>query len=211
MFFLSSAILLSFSKISFLLSINKLWVKQSMLIKTSLSILYNLMNPYSFFDLQHPTCPITLIWVTSAAPGGSGVTVLLSLCVFSQLINDTLPQTSEAVPLLGQPQQLIYSCRTLLQWFDKLLKQPFASPMPLIMDTNFYTLAFCLGQFCLPLIIITFIYFDWHLSVFSDYFYASFCARLFAFCPLVMSRGPQNALQFRPARVLTIKLILIHS
>lgn len=31
----------------------------------------------------------------------TGVTVLLSLCVFSQLINDTLPQTSEAVPLLG--------------------------------------------------------------------------------------------------------------
>ncbi|XP_069997179.1 neuronal acetylcholine receptor subunit alpha-7 isoform X3 [Penaeus vannamei] len=30
-----------------------------------------------------------------------GVTVLLSLCVFSQLINDTLPQTSDAVPLLG--------------------------------------------------------------------------------------------------------------
>ncbi|XP_064092147.1 neuronal acetylcholine receptor subunit alpha-7-like isoform X18 [Macrobrachium nipponense] len=30
-----------------------------------------------------------------------GVTVLLALCVFSQLVNETLPQTSDAVPLLG--------------------------------------------------------------------------------------------------------------
>jgi len=32
----------------------------------------------------------------------SGVTILLSLSVFSLMIADALPQTSEAIPLLGQ-------------------------------------------------------------------------------------------------------------
>lgn len=31
-----------------------------------------------------------------------GVTILLSLSVFSLMIADALPQTSEAIPLLGQ-------------------------------------------------------------------------------------------------------------
>ena len=34
-------------------------------------------------------------------PPHAGVAVLLSLCVFSELVNNTLPQTSDAVPLLG--------------------------------------------------------------------------------------------------------------
>lgn len=34
--------------------------------------------------------------------GVSGVTILLSLSVFSLMIADALPQTSEAIPLLGQ-------------------------------------------------------------------------------------------------------------
>lgn len=34
--------------------------------------------------------------------GVAGVTILLSLSVFSLMIADALPQTSEAIPLLGQ-------------------------------------------------------------------------------------------------------------
>ena len=33
----------------------------------------------------------------------SGVTILLSLTVFSQIVADTMPATSDAVPLLGNP------------------------------------------------------------------------------------------------------------
>jgi len=36
-----------------------------------------------------------------------GVTILLSLSVFSLMIADALPQTSEAIPLLGQPLLLL--------------------------------------------------------------------------------------------------------
>jgi hypothetical protein len=44
-----------------------------------------------------------------------GVTILLSLSVFSLMIADALPQTSEAIPLLGQP---------LCSWNEKLNKCP---------------------------------------------------------------------------------------
>jgi hypothetical protein len=33
----------------------------------------------------------------------SGVTILLSLTVFSQIVAETMPATSDAVPLLGNP------------------------------------------------------------------------------------------------------------
>lgn len=33
----------------------------------------------------------------------TGVTILLSLTVFSNMVNDTMPTTSDAVPLLGNP------------------------------------------------------------------------------------------------------------
>lgn len=36
----------------------------------------------------------------------AGVTILLSLSVFSLMIADALPQTSEAIPLLGQTNYL---------------------------------------------------------------------------------------------------------
>jgi len=34
----------------------------------------------------------------------SGVTILLSLTVFSQIVAETMPATSDAVPLLGNPK-----------------------------------------------------------------------------------------------------------
>lgn len=39
--------------------------------------------------------------------GVAGVTILLSLSVFSLMIADALPQTSEAIPLLGQPKAIV--------------------------------------------------------------------------------------------------------
>ena len=38
----------------------------------------------------------------------SGVTILLSLTVFSQVLADTMPATSDAIPLLGKSCQTYY-------------------------------------------------------------------------------------------------------
>lgn len=42
--------------------------------------------------------------------GVAGVTILLSLSVFSLMIADALPQTSEAIPLLGQLKATTVTC-----------------------------------------------------------------------------------------------------
>jgi hypothetical protein len=39
-----------------------------------------------------------------------GVTILLSLTVFHNLVAEKLPQVSDAMPILGTIQQILYNC-----------------------------------------------------------------------------------------------------
>ena len=64
-------------------------------------------------------CHFTNLYIleTSTFVPISGVTILLSLTVFSQVLADTMPATSDAIPLLGKlirelghPPQLPISC-----------------------------------------------------------------------------------------------------
>ena len=46
-------------------------------------------------------------------PNLSGVTILLSLTVFSQVVTDTMPRTSDAMPLLGNNYPKIVSTKNI--------------------------------------------------------------------------------------------------
>ena len=45
----------------------------------------------------------------------SGVTILLSLTVFSQVVTDTMPRTSDAMPLLGNNYPKTVSTKNILE------------------------------------------------------------------------------------------------
>lgn len=46
--------------------------------------------------------PLTVDWLSYVVASVSGVTILLSLTVFLNLVAETLPQVSDAIPLLGR-------------------------------------------------------------------------------------------------------------
>lgn len=54
---------------------------------------------------RHPTSALVLLAPSHPSFAIAGVTILLSLTVFSQVVAETMPATSDAVPLLGKSKK----------------------------------------------------------------------------------------------------------